>query len=943
MKRVISVVTLALLFTCCAGNTPKDSNFVDSAPKWQLAQPDSVNAALVGIRNPRQANKLLHSKSRTEFDSLLAKFQMGFSKPNWNEMKARYDTIESNSLCRTSITAPKGKRDLRIDEFVRRGFPTGKWILGGEAIETGEPLNFFEYSWGKETVMFRGEDYPIGICPVPLVKLGIGSRFPHGFSPLDLRVKTPVFLKGSGGTYDVLVSSEIGLDKINLETFRGGFLRFTSEIYDSTSRLVTEINHRVWLEPYLQIAGAAMNRDQFYVLDHAVLHLPAGRYEVKVKAIGEGSCEGEQSFPFQVPFRTSVGVDIGDLLFIDPNPPTGDLNNLVSRWDRNDLWATSTFPSGFAATALTEATADKRGAYLVSVWLTPRRTDQKRDASDTIKLTLFSDLRFVDGPTALELPILFGAPPGSYWLNTSINQPGTLVRSVSVSKVEVERARIDLAFLETKAKVDEFSEVRESSTPALSNSEKTDQMTDSELRETIKIITPKLYRDIRKFTNTEFRAAVELYKAQRDFAERPDTPVKNEWWDEMISRWQWGNANLKTRIDAFPRDIRWEFVLLLGTDVEMQPREIAGESGFPVHLWVCRWKKRGELFAFEADKGGVIPVKIHPWSEDEELVFDNPLHNDPALGVNTAITSTKKADEILGEEPKFAAFKEVDKPLNSIPSISCQLPTDEASSEFEIWVTTWTDLSQFSDSALSNDSLTVRVAVYRPNAEFVGEVAETLSILGPSFKWLARESKGERRKRVIPTYTGIRLQSGKYEAVVSVSGDRGRNLAVYPIPLDVPPRSASWIETDPAIRGTSDIIFPINGLEPVGYGIILGEEAYSNNPSPIFGRQDSLPVVMQAQVPPSSTYQVVVAFVRIPGEDLFQPISSRTHASEEQVVFKKLFHAGETGREIFKANLDLSVLTGPGRYAVVIRAMDPMLAPTSDQPYGISYRLFNIR
>ncbi|MDO8574617.1 MAG: hypothetical protein Q7R86_03230, partial [bacterium] len=227
----------------------------------------------------------------------------------------------------------------------------------------------------------------------------------------------------------------------------------------------------------------------------------------------------------------------------------------------------------------------------------------------------------------------------------------------------------------------------------------------SELREMIKIVAPKFYREIDKISDTEFRVRVEKYAVDQDLKERGDTPKLNEWAQDILTRRQWCIDSLTTRIDQFPRDMAWEYVMNLGTNLEREEIEIGGEETFSKTIWLYRWKT-GQKFAFEPDKGGVIPALLYPWTEGGDLTTKDPLkgNNRPRTKGDEArdratglIDPMQEAGQTLGKDAKFAAFPELEKVIRSNLNFSTTLP-DEEFGDWPLWLTSFTRGDQFTDS-----------------------------------------------------------------------------------------------------------------------------------------------------------------------------------------------------------------------------------------------------
>ena len=934
MKKIVVLLQAFLLISCASTGSLDRINQIE----LNLSYTDSINVALVGTRSLRQASQLLHAKDTTEFQTRLQKSQRSFSKPSWNEMIARLDTIESNHLCRTSLLTPKGERDIRIDEFVRNGFPDGEWILPGEDAH-GRRKTFFLYSWGEKVSMLSGDAYPVEVCPPPITNVGLSGNLPTDFSKLDLRVKTGVSLENSR-SFETTVFAEVGLDRINFKTFRSGKMKFEFEVRDSTEKVIREIKHFIPLDAYLLIAANATNRYDFFVLDHADLNLKPGRYEVKVRAIGEGDCEGIQTINIKVPRRVRNGVDASDLLFVDPNPPTGRLNNLFNRWGRDDLWAPSTFKSGASNTAVVEVEAERSGAYFLSVALSA--TEQEGDSSTH---PIYSGLHELGEKekTLIEFPVSFDVPAGTYWLVVSLSEPTSrsIVRSVSISKVEVRGEKTPTEILPVEiATLETGGEINSSAAATASDSIPT-----SELRQILGIIAPKFEKKLRNTPESAFLAYVDTFKVKMGLASKPDDA--KAWWNEIVKRWEWCKSRLPKN------DIRRNFIMLLGVDFEELHAKSDDETSLASKVWIYSWGSR-RTFQFLSDKSGTVAVKSRLLDEGSELAtIKDPFEEkksrpDRETDAKKGAADAKglaEANKILEGEPKFVAYPDVNEPLKSIPPIySCQLPTDEYQSRFEVWAEIGTNLSRFSDSALVIDTLVAKIALYRSGVNLVGEAAETLSILGQKFRELSLLDKGKLRQMIVPIYIGVKLDEGVYVSVLSLSADRGRNLGVHVDTLVIHPPTMSWLEFDSSLWGTGDILIPIRGSEVWNYGIWVGGEFVADNPNPVFRMKDSLPIVMQAQVPPGSEYLIEAVLTKMPEEEnLFRKTSENVHVAEGKTVFSKRFRSGESGREVFKTDLPLSGFEAPGRYAVTVTVSDPV-APerTRVLQWGISHRFFKI-
>lgn len=947
MKHRISVLALALvLMMGCAGTTPKNITALTS--KWEMSHEDSVNVAIIDVFKHQSAVGLGKAKSQNEFDSLLVKIQSA-EKPNWKELVARKDSIKARKLCGASILGANGKLNPCAASFMRRGLPTSSWNLPGFNLRTKENLNFFLFSWGEEMVMMSGEEFPQKVYAEPSLKLGIGTGFREGFSKLDHRVKVPNFLVDSVGQYEILIVSEVGLDGINLETFKQGTIRFKTEIteiLDDTEKLVMEIDHRIKIEPYTWIASKASNREDHFIQDHAKVSLKPGTYRFEVKSIGDGNCQGEQSFTMTVPHRTSIQADVSDLLFVDPNPPTGDLNNLISHWGRSNLWPTSNFFQGTTATAFAEAKVDSAEEHLITVVLVPYTKGHGEKSSDTLEgVKIFSQTCFIgEEATLLEMQLDFAnISHGSYWMIASVTKPGTRVKGESVCLVRVKEAKVP-----TQAKQSEIV-AAEGETPQTTPD--LIEMSDSELKALFKLVNEDFYDQIRDTTNSKIlRAMIEKYRAQKDFETRSDTPYRNEWWENILSRYVWGVSHLKTPIDAILQDVRWRFILTLGIDFAVDPSlasSVGDGSEFGTSTYVFEWTN-GTKLAFDTQTGGAVPTKVRVLVGGDDIVLTDPFDQKRVedqrnrVDPSAAIEGTRRLNEIFGEEPRFEPFLGVEEVLESNLSTSCLFSKAQEGEEnpiFELWVSAWTPAVAFSDSDLVYDSLVSRLVVYDSEKNLVGDIEETQWGL----RALLPQTKDQRKAHPFPSYQGGRLEPGTYSVRFSLSAGKGRNFGMYKISFQVPPRSASWVETSTGIWGTSDILFPTQTVAPGNPGIIVDGELYNNTPIPVFSEKDSLPVLMQIQTPAVSDYLVVVTLIQIDkDEEIFRRIAEKTDVGKEHVVYSGIFRADENGRGLFEAKLDLSVLE-PGSAAVIIQAMDPYLSPDSEkQPRVISYRKFHV-
>lgn len=504
-----------------------------------------------------------------------------------------------------------------------------------------------------------------------------------------------------------------------------------------------------------------------------------------------------------------------------------------------------------------------------------------------------------------------------------------------------------------------------------------DSVAIQELDAFFKILDPEFKGSLRKISDLEiFIQQIEKYKKRKDQETRPDTPYQNEWWEEMMARINWGRTNLGSDIYSSRPDIRWLPVIKLGLGFNQiiyerpcwKPREVmsllrkreglttdeAGNikliqgtilpttynrigSPWPImscDVYVLSWGGTTPDVACEAGMYTSYPDRIIPWEGDVI----------PKLTGSTFAGLSKLVVGELQQKPeKFTLFPELEKVIKAVVLGSVMPPSVNESGEFQVWLSVATWISQFSDSALTQDSIKVDVVVYDASAELVGEAEET--ILGLKQLLDSSVANGKvRNKLPVCVYFGIRLERGTYDVTISLSGDGERNLGVYDLNLEVPPRSTSNLSLpDSSNWGTSDVLFGIKGTALLsGQGIKLGNgEYFPNTPSSVFSRDDSLPICMEVIVPPLTNYHIEVVPVPLLKDQLFWQ-TSQTSSNSEEALFSESYQS-TTGREVFKANLDLSTLK-KGRYGLVIHVSDPKRDhwKTAENPRGISWRIFEI-
>lgn len=351
------------------------------------------------------------------------------------------------------------------------------------------------------------------------------------------------------------------------------------------------------------------------------------------------------------------------------------------------------------------------------------------------------------------------------------------------------------------------------------------------------IIDSKFARKLATLPNlNEFISSVEEYKAAKDLATRPDTPDRNEWWEEILKRLDYGHAHYATSIFDRWRDVRWEALIPLGIPShesvgEGQPKnkedlKVAAKKRArggppneinknPVDVYRLTWDSLGIEIICESGPVGGYPLEFIPGRRIEGK-FEDPLGDkigrtsgDPDIRIQTLQEASERATfqsriaDIKNNPPRVEPFPELEKAIKSYVDFFSLLGLRD--STYDIYAATLTPGDQFSEQTVADGFFGARLSVYNQKGELVGY--DTASVGG--LLRLASLTKNEVKENAFRAYrAAVELPKGEYKSVVSVNGANEKNIGVYWETVRVPSPQTSGKER------VSDIVlcFPSDAM-----------------------------------------------------------------------------------------------------------------------------------
>ena len=294
---------------------------------------------------------------------------------------------------------------------------------------------------------------------------------------------------------------------------------------------------------------------------------------------------------------------------------------------------------------------------------------------------------------------------------------------------------------------------------------------------------------------------IEEFKAKKDFESRPDTPERNEWWEEM-----WGRR--AAHCDSFYHspffDDYW--------DERARPVVI---NGVPENEWweTCSMDPCQTFYMDWLSKG----ISLAYLDIESDGVVDRMIPSKEAL---IPMTTARLDKFVRPNKPNFSPFQEVDERLEAALDI-ISFPEDDS---FVVWVSSGVGLKQCVPDSAGFLSFSLEGVVYS-----TGSIPmEVSSIESPTITIPYPDTTRNIEDLWYPIYFGGQhFSSGEYEMIVTILDNHADNhRGVYRWTLTLPSPLVS--------RGMSDILIALKQAEPA-FGatqnrVFRGEKALMGNP-----------------------------------------------------------------------------------------------------------------
>lgn len=353
----------------------------------------------------------------------------------------------------------------------------------------------------------------------------------------------------------------------------------------------------------------------------------------------------------------------------------------------------------------------------------------------------------------------------------------------------------------------------------------------------------------------EFTVRCEKYKTERDLATRPDTPEKNEWWEQMVRRLKYGNDHFATKLYAGMPDARWEWLIKLGipsSDRVFEKTDTRNEAlklEIPVAIHVLTWDSLGIEKAFRSDLGGGYPNKVTPWDRVKDESGENPLEkigevskNEAAKNENSSKTleHLKQVAAVAENPPKFVAFPRLKKPIKSYFDFFGLLGKDDGA--FDIYGIALTPGDQFTSEAITRGVIG-ELLVYNKDGQPVGNDWGEIKLVG--------KPSDSTKEIALRTYRGVRdLPKGEYKAVLSIKDTAESNIKVDTATLRFP--SAQTLSIWDKGWNISDIVLCFDSAGMRGSSINRGEIKLFPSPISIFSNEEKVWTYVEFRSPEDS-------------------------------------------------------------------------------------------
>ena len=310
---------------------------------------------------------------------------------------------------------------------------------------------------------------------------------------------------------------------------------------------------------------------------------------------------------------------------------------------------------------------------------------------------------------------------------------------------------------------------------------------------------------------SEIDRLIEVFKKQKDLETRPDTPDKNEWWEEMWeTRASYCDYNYRSHLFNDYWDLRARPVILHGIPDEEYREEEEGSEVFYLH-----WVKKGIFLCLQDKDQDGHPDRYIP-HKDFDIVKGEPESE-------SLFRQKAKEGKYVALAPvEYNPFKEIEKILTANLNI---VSFPEADSSYTVWLSAGVPLNQFKPGSAGRISFHTEEVIYHMgNSPSVALIDSGFSAhISSEFNWF-------------PIYRSYRLPAGNYELIFTIKDGNENHLGVYQVEFQVPSLTSS--------KGMSDIVLlllpPRNDYSATNRIVRQGNIVLMGDPFLVYARGDTI-------------------------------------------------------------------------------------------------------